>query len=231
MTGLWMVFGPHLGCGKTAFLVWLAYGHHLTGKRIWANFSVKFADWIAPAELLMMKEHQDVTILIDELWTVLDSRQSISGENQFLNEIILASRKRGVTIMGTSQMPHMIDKRFRDIADYRVLCERRGKDHNINATIKAHVATWDIRASKALAVRPFRFKVKDVAELYNTKEVIERNRRLYITELAKILRDDDELMRDLYGCENITEQRELLYTYHGIKRSQQVAILKALGVR
>lgn len=226
-----MIFGPYLGCGKTAFLVWLARGHHAEGKKIYANFKVTFADIIAPAELLMMQDLENCTILIDELWTIIDSRQSTSGENQFLNDIILSSRKRGVTIMGTSQMPHMVDKRFRDIADFRVLCERKGKELDRRAFIKAHVATWDIRSTQMLALRRFKFRVGDVADLYDTRFVIERDRRLYISEMSKLLKKDKTLMQDLQSCSTVTEMRDILYTYKGVKRSQQIAILKELGVR
>jgi hypothetical protein len=231
MTGLWMIFGPHLGCGKTAFLTWLGHQHKNSGKTIFANYQVTFADWIAPAEILMMKKLENCTILIDELWTIIDSRQSLSGENKFLNDIILASRKRGVTIAGTSQMPHMLDKRFRDIADYRVLCTRRGKDRSTKARIKAWIATADVRAPMGITLTRENFKVAEVADLYDTTQIIEQNKRLFIQEMSRLLKEDKDLMQDLYSCENITEQRELLQTYAGIKRSLQVAILKGVGAR
>ncbi len=233
VTGLWMVFGPYLGCGKTAFLVWLAKKHKAAGKKIFANFKVddNICDMVAPAEILLMRKHTDCTILIDELWLLIDSRQSTSGENKFLNDVILSSRKRGVTIAGTAQMPHMVDKRFRDISDYKVLCERKGRNLDVRSMIKAHVTTLDFHSKKMLSLKTYRFKVQEVAGLYDTTESIEQDRRLYVREMAKAIQEDQELMIDLGGCETITEQRELLQTYGGVKRSLQVAILKQLGVR
>ncbi len=232
MTGLWMIFGPYLGCGKTWFLTWLGLQHKQAGKTIMSNYKVSFADIVAPAEVLLMRKHSDCTILIDELWVLIDSRQSTSGENKFLNDIILSSRKRGVTIAGTAQMPHMIDKRFRDIADFRVLCERKGKGHDKRATIKAHVTTHDFRAKHQLALKTYRKKVSECADMYDTTESIENDRRLYIREMAQVIRETDErLIIELGGCETMTEQREMLQTYAGVKRSLQVALLKQLGVR
>ncbi len=232
MTGLWMVFGPYLGCGKTAFLVWLGQKHKLAGRKIYSNFNVSFADWVAPAEVLMMRKHENCSILIDELWTIIDSRHSTTGENKLLNDIILSSRKRGVTIIGSAQMPHMVDKRFRDISDYKVLCERKGRGNDIKATIRAYVTSLDFRAKHMMVMKRYSFKVGEVSELYDTTETIEQDRRLFLREMAQIIREEDqELIIELSGCEGITEQRELLYTYAGVKRSMQVALLKQLGVR
>lgn len=232
MTGLWMIFGPYLGCGKTAFLVWLAKHHKAAGRKIYANFDVTFADLVAPSEVLLMRKHSNATILIDELWVLIDSRQSTSGENKFLNDIILSSRKRGVTIAGTSQMPHMVDKRFRDIADYRVLCERKGKSHSRTAVIKAHITTSNFRDTKGISLRTKRFKVGDVCDSYNTDQIIEQDQELYITEMAQSIRQEKpQVMRRLQRCETITEMRDILQTFASVKRSLQVAILQELGVR
>jgi hypothetical protein len=233
VTGLWMISG-NLGSGKTATLVWLARKHYAAGRKIMANFSLhdSFKATIAPAEILLMHRHQNCTILIDELWTMIDSRSSTTGENKFLNDIILSSRKRGVTIMGTSQMPSMVDKRYRDIADYTILCERKGLDRSLNATIKVYVTSPDWAAKMGLAIKGYRFKVRDVAHLYNTDETIEHDKELYISEMARLIKKDQpKTMQRLHQCENITEQRDILQTFAGIKRSMQVAILQELGVR
>ncbi len=225
----------NLGSGKTATMVWLAQKRKLKGQKIMSNITTTFTDdtdITAPAEILLMHRHKNCCILIDELWTLIDSRSSTTGENKFLNDIVLSSRKRGVTIMGTSQMPGMVDKRYRDIADYTVICERRGPDNSLNSTIKAHITKPDFRAKQSIIVKTYSFKVRDVADLYDTNEIIEQDRRLYIIEMAKLLREKDpQLIIDLQGCENLTESRDLLYTFGGIKRSMQVAILKQLGVR
>ena len=231
MTGLWMIFG-NLRSGKTAFLAWLAHQHKLSGIKVFSNFNMTFSDWVAPAEIIMMRDPTDCLIAIDELWAMIDSRQSTTGENEFLDKIILGSGKDGVTIAGTSQMPHMVDKRFRDIADYKVLCERKGRTKDRNATIKAHIGIHDFRAHRGLALSTKRFKVHEVCDLYDTTEKIERNKRVFIREMARVLQQDDqELMHDLRSAESVTEQRELLYAYAGIKRSHQIPLLKELRLR
>lgn len=233
MTGLWMISGP-LGSGKTASMVWLAQKHYAAGRHIMANFSLHeyFQATIAPAEILLMYPHNNCTILIDELWTLIDSRSSVSGENKFLNDIILSSRKRGVTIIGTSQLPGMVDKRYREIADYRCLCERKGLDRSLNATIRLYVTAPDWTQRMGLAYKPYKFKVRDVAHLYNTNEIIENNRELYITELAKMFKKtQSSMIQRIQRAETLTEQREILQTLGGVKRSMQVLILQELGVR
>lgn len=229
LTGLFMVFGPYLGCGKTAFLTWLAKRYHDHGVKVFANYRVKFPEaTIAPAEILLMRNHSNCIILIDELWTIIDSRQSTSGENMFLNRVILTSRKRGVTIAGTSQMPHMLDKRFRDIADYRVLCERRGRPQDKRAMIKAHIGVWNLKAKRMLSVRTRRFRVADVCHLYDTDEEIEQNRRVYIKEMAAVISEDHTLLSELRASGHLTTKRNLLQGYYGVKRSLQDLILTEL---
>ncbi len=232
MTGLWMITG-NLRSGKTAFAVWLAKKHHEAGKRIYANFNITFAERedILPAEILMMKNLEDCTLVIDELWTLIDSRSSVSGENKFLSDIILGSGKDGVTIIGTSQKAHMVDKRYRDIADYIVLCERRGKTRDKRAVIKAHITIDDFRAKQSIVLNTKRFRVGDVADLYDTRQKIQNDRFLLIEEMGKHFRKDHRLKARLERCENLTEMRETLFTFGGVKRSNQVAILQELGLR
>ena len=237
MTGLWMIFG-NLRSGKTAFATWLAHEHKKHSTYIISNYSMTFADYTAPSEILIMKlkhlieEHEKVTVVIDDLWVLMDSRDSASGENKFASDVMINSGKDGITIIGTSQMPHMVDKRYRDIADYRVLCERKGKTRDRNATIKAHITTMNFKAKKGISLKTQRFKVHEVCDLYDTKEKIERNRRLKMKLWAAIIKEEDqETYQELAGCETLTEQRELLQTYQGVKRAEQVALLKQLGLR
>lgn len=233
MTGLWMISG-NLGSGKTASLVWLAVKHHAAGRKIMANFRLHpvLEATIAPAEILLMHRHEDCTILIDELWAMIDSRTSMTGENKFLNDIILSSRKRGVTIMGTAQLPGMVDKRYREIADYTCLCERKGKDNSLDASIRLYVTTPDWTMKRGMAMKPYRFRVADVADLYDTNEIIEQDKELYVKEMGKVLRSNNQsLIQRLHRCESLTEMRDILQTFGGIRRSMQVPILQELGMR
>ncbi len=230
MTGLWMITG-NLRSGKTLMAVWLAKQHHDAGKRIFSNFHITFAEDVLPAEILMLKDLQDCTIVIDELWTLIDSRSSVSGENKFLSDIILGSGKDGVTIIGTSQMAHMVDKRYRDIADYIVLCERRGRTRDLNAMIRAHITVQDFRAKHGIALKTKRVRVGDVASLYDTTEKIQSDRHLLIKEMGKHYRQDHRLMERLQRCETTTDMRDIIYALAGVKRSNQILILQELGMR
>lgn len=222
-----------LRSGKTLTAVWLALNHHVAGKRIYSNFNISFVNKkdIMPAEILMLKDLKNCTLVLDELWTIIDSRASISGENKFLSDIILGSGKDGVTIIGTSQMAHMVDKRYRDIADYMVLCERKGKTKSLNAVIKAHIMVRNFWAKSGYTRKTEKIRVRDIAPLYDTTEKIQQNRYLLIEGLARYYEKDERLMKKLRGLGSVTDQRDALYTYAGVKRSNQLPILQEMGLR
>jgi hypothetical protein len=60
----------------------------------------------------------DGHVSLDELWTILDARASASTRNRFVADIMLKSRKRDLTIMFTTQLLDMLDKRVRKIMDF-----------------------------------------------------------------------------------------------------------------
>jgi hypothetical protein len=250
MTGLTCSCGG-LGSGKTANVVWLALQAKRRGQYIASNFFIEFADDVLPAEVLLLDaegEFGNSTLSIDELWTIIDSRQSASGENEFLNKTILTSRKRGVTINGTAQLFHMLDKRFRGIADFTILCERLGQQRDLDAIIKTYWTFVDLRVPGGRAVKVMRFRVGDVAKYYDTNEAIESNKRLYVKEFVKRIREiknvayyengGDEakgikgtwtLMDALQQSNTVTMRRNNLSTYAGVRRSMQDAVLTELG--
>jgi hypothetical protein len=54
----------------------------------------------------------------DEFWLQLDSRASVSKKNKVVSDILLKSRKRGLTYTMTAQILDLLDKRIRKILDF-----------------------------------------------------------------------------------------------------------------
>lgn len=219
-----------LGSGKTLVATYLGYLRWREGREVYSNYYTAMSSEVLPLEVLLMRKFDNCVILGDEGWTVIDSRQSTSGENEMLNRVILTSRKRGVDIILTAQMAHMVDKRYRGISDYQVLCERIGNERDRRAKIKAYVCFWDTTQDLMRGVKPYRIKVGKYCDLYDTTEEIENDKRLWLAEMARIVREDRELMRDLQQGKNITARRNLLQFYVGSRRSYTDALLMELGM-
>ncbi len=237
MTGLWMISG-NLRSGKTLFMTWLAYQQHKNGIPVLANYNVTFADLVAPAEILIMRideyieKYDKCLLIIDDLHRIMDSRDSTTGENKIATDVTINSGKDGMTIAGTSQLSGMVDLRYRDIADYKVLCERLGKTKSRDARIKAWIGMPNFRADRSLSLEKRIIRVGDVCDLYDTTEKIQTNRRLKMKLWAQVIKEkEQETVDELHSCETLTEMRDLLQTYLGVKRAEQVALLKQLGVR
>lgn len=67
-------------------------------------------------------EYNNMTVVLDELHTLLDSRKSFTDINIILSYWFLQSRKRNVNILGTTQFIHQIEKRVRNNIDYLINC-------------------------------------------------------------------------------------------------------------
>ena len=178
---IYMFWGEYLGCGKTAGSVWLAERMmRRRGLDVYGNFKMKFMKGEPIAgEPLLIKKIPNCVKVIDELYAILEARGSGQGENQVSTDSVLMTRKRWNELIGTSPDPTYVDKRFRDMTDFFIECQRFGKLWDLNARIKM---TWECRNRKSVTGwEKFDkwFRVSDVAGLYDTDEEIERDRFAY----------------------------------------------------
>lgn len=60
-------------------------------------------------------------VLLDEIWTLADSRMSLKKKNQFVANICARSRKKHLNIFASAQMVDQLDKRIRKIVDFTAL--------------------------------------------------------------------------------------------------------------
>ncbi len=107
----------NLGTGKTATLTYLGMKYLLNGAKIYSNYRLKY-NYTPVTTYQSFDRVHDGYFLADELWSYSDSRRSFSVSNEFVNDVLLASRKRGIHIFYTTQHYGQIDKRIRDITQY-----------------------------------------------------------------------------------------------------------------
>lgn len=125
-----------LGSGKTLSMVRDMIKDKQKGKKIITNLVTNFEKTEISKEFFedfskdKTEELFDVTLGIDELHIFLDSRRSTSKKNTATSYFILQTRKRRVTLRGTSQFFNQIEVRLRNVTDYLTQCEsfiKKGK--------------------------------------------------------------------------------------------------------
>lgn len=189
------IFG-NIGSGKTLLLTIFAL---LSNKsQILANYNVKSVKYRS-LELIDLIELPDNTdVLIDEAYTWLESRASLSRINLYISYMIFQSRKRSIDFFITAQLESTIDIRFRQLCHVHFLC------YNITDTDNNTIAFYYEVYYNQKSLGTFYLYEQDVREFYScydTNEVIEpRNiRKLKIELLSSSI---DKLIPFLQGLQD-----------------------------
>jgi len=152
-----------LGAGKTLALTFMAYRNYMKGKKIYANYHLKFPSTLV-RDIEQINDMKEGFFAGDELWLWLDSRVSSSKKNKVISSILVKSRKRDVQIGFTAQGLHQIDKRIRTILDF-VATPMLDKNEKI---CKLPIYTFPYGS----LVKMYRFPTEQFFNLYDTKEEI-----------------------------------------------------------
>jgi len=157
------VFGA-MGSGKTLFLTLIGYCYKQKGYNVFANFKLKFPSKILTLNQLIDREIPSNTVLLlDEVYTLLESRLSYSALNILISHLVFQSRKMNVDIFTTSQLKRSVDVRLRDIADYNILAEKHKKGFYYFIFFQNEIKTLFL---------PFE-NAQKFYNLYDTTEVVE----------------------------------------------------------
>lgn len=157
--------GP-IGYGKTLLAVILAY---YSEKEVWSNFQIDIPRYHDLEIIDLMDLQNGIIVIIDEAYTWLESRTSLSTLNRYLSYIIFQSRKRTIDIIITSQMFSSVDIRFREQSNIIIDCKRVDDDfyYTFKDIGKNIISTF---------LLPFN-KAKKFFSLYDTLEIVEPNQK------------------------------------------------------
>lgn len=142
--GTFICFQGTLGAGKTSSMTALAYVAHLSGQRIYANYTTSFASSIE--SIKHMYSLRKSVLALDELQSILDSRE-FKG-NQALTQWILIVRKLGLSILYTTQFLGQVDLRVRHVTEYVYCCEK--SVYYGQRAIKTTVVKWHGEGGKII---------------------------------------------------------------------------------
>lgn len=118
--GTFIGFQGSLGSGKTLNMTRVGAMAALSGQTCYANYKTTFAKPIE--SIAHMFQLRDGVLLIDELQSILDSRDF--KNNASLTQWILIVRKLGLSILYTTQFLGQVDIRVRHVTEYVYACEK-----------------------------------------------------------------------------------------------------------
>lgn len=114
-----MVISLFLGAGKTASLVYLAWKNwYYRDQKIYSNLDLYKIPYIRVNTIEKLDRMREGMTVLDELWTILDARTSLSKKNRITSNILLRSRKRNLNYTFTTQLLSLIVKNVRNILDF-----------------------------------------------------------------------------------------------------------------
>lgn len=155
-----------IGSGKTLMCVILAF---YSKKQIYSNFQIDSKRYNELEVIDLLNLRRNIMVIIDEAYTWLESRTSLSTLNRYLSYIIFQSRKRTIDIYITSQMFSSVDIRFREQSNLLIECKRIDDDFHYTFKYLAEkkISTFVLPLSKA----------KRFFSLYDTLEIVEPNQK------------------------------------------------------
>jgi len=151
-----------LGVGKTLGMTAYAKQLNSLGRKVLSNYKVSFGELVNPIELVGF-EIENVVLLLDEAYTLLDSRQNTQAK-KYLTYFLKQTRKRTVDVFYTSQRFMDIDIRLRQITDRIIVCVK----YEGRGFIYIELQGGTVSGQKWLNME----QAKKIFPLYDTNEVI-----------------------------------------------------------
>lgn len=155
------------GAGKTCLMTDLLYKDYKAGRKVIANYHLKFPVVYMSFEKVatLPEELQDATLGFDELGIGADSRAFFSKRNSKISKLVTQIRKRKCLLYYTVQRFNLIDKRIREQTDYFILMEAK--------KAKGVFIGYVLDGGTGDNIRRFVFYGHKAFGLYDTNEIID----------------------------------------------------------
>lgn len=206
----------NLGSGKTLLLVMMGI---ISDKNlVYTNFDVdleRFGKNVKEFNLaiLLVEKYNPSIVLIDEAYDYFESRLSMSIENILGSKLLFQSRKKGMDLYLTLQDFTSLDRRFRNLVNMRIKCEKFSDRKVFRYIFKTN-------RTKMIQLIPFSF-AKRIYGLYNTYEVIHSDKSLELLsnytsyeEKSKLITNNIDSFLDFmdeYNAKNPTNEIVKIY--------------------
>lgn len=179
---LWLIIGNQ-SSGKTLFAVKEAYEYYKKGFTIYSNIHLKFPYKKINYNDIVNCKYENAVVLLDEIHLLLGSRTAMSRKNDAITSGFCSMlRKKGITLLGTTQRQGKVDKRLRDEMTFLCRCDRfvfqnnrfvykayddKTTDKNTPTFIK--VSVTDVNTEQSIN---HYFCANEYYKMYDTKEIV-----------------------------------------------------------
>ncbi len=174
MICLLIVITGKLGSGKTLLATLLALKASQASYKIRANYQIKDVNFInLRAEDLFNIKREKNLLVMDEGYTWLEARISMSKLNRYMSYVLFQSRKRNVHIIITAQIFDTIDVRYRDMVDLLIRSKWNKNTHYFIYTIYKIKEKGQAKTFKQVKTFQISFeKAKLLFDRYDSYEVV-----------------------------------------------------------
>lgn len=194
-----------IGSGKTLLLTLIG---SKSKREIYSNYKLNLSLY-KPLEMIDLLQLKDnINVFIDEAYTWLESRTSMSTLNRYLSYIIFQSRKRSIDIYITSQMFSSVDLRFREQSNIIIKCKR----------IKDNFHYWFYNIgnnSIKTFILPYK-NAKKYFSIYDTYEIVEPNQKQNL-EFKLIQQNPKNLLTKIKEISKVIKPKLNKITHDSIK--------------
>lgn len=193
MTPLTQLIGQR-GTGKTFFIIRLLANikKFYDSLPVYANFNIKCKNFHKLSLITLLDLPPNIFLAMDEAYSMIHSRLSMSYVNIFAGYIAFQLRKTSTQIFVTMQQLRTIDVIYREEWDYRVYCDRLPNQYT-------NWKLWDFlyeihdRRRQSITKRVVFFEESlPYFSLYNTNEIIEPRNKSRIR--YELLSSEPELL-------------------------------------
>lgn len=179
------------GDGKTTIETIMLKKAHDAGFNVFSNYWLSFIDedhYITFEEMSRLPEYlKDGFVGMDEIQIALDSRESLSSNNKSLTTLVTQIRKRGLTLIYTTQRMGMADLRLRQQTDILIFPSKVKAFHKNGILIDSlyKVIVQEVKTGEI--IKSYYIDAYDCYEghWYNTDEIIDFAKKPKVKEVIK----------------------------------------------
>lgn len=162
------------GAGKTLHATYFLNQYQKMGRPIYSNIWLAFEYKKLELEMIrtLPDELNNAIVFIDEIHMWADAYKFFSRNSRSLSTLATQLRKRGITLIFTTQFLTQTVKRLRDQVDYLLLLEKyRPFDPKFNGWSKVMVLDATAPAGKDF-IDEYIFNGQPYFDMYNTNEIV-----------------------------------------------------------
>lgn len=168
-----------MGSGKTCFLTYLMYLDYKAGRKVVADYGLKFPNTYLTLDQIatLPDEIQGASVAVDEIHEAADSRSIFKKGNAGVTKLVSQIRKRKCVFYYTTQVLKKVDKRIRDVTDMFITCDPYGQPVRfVDGQPEYHyfiIRVYNDRFGEPM--KEFIFHGAPFFDLYDTNEIITFN--------------------------------------------------------